>query len=77
VRQRKTVYAISGGAGATSTATSAPREPSGGLAAITTGLGWVKAAETAVVSGKPSKEDLEACWNLGATVAATLMGESQ
>ena len=44
------------------------------VAAITTGLGWVKAAETVVVSGKPSKSDLEACWELGATVAATLMG---
>ena len=40
---------------------------------ITTGLGWVKAAEHVVVSGKPSKADLEACWNLGATVAAQLM----
>ena len=45
-----------------------------GLAAITTGLGWVKATETVVVSGKPSKADVEACWNLGATVAATLLG---
>jgi multimeric flavodoxin WrbA len=44
-----------------------------GLAAITTGLGWVRAAETVVVSGKPSKADLEACWELGATVAAQLM----
>ena len=42
--------------------------------AITTGLGWVKAAETVVVSGKPSKEDLQSCWKLGATVAAQLMG---
>jgi hypothetical protein len=41
---------------------------------ITTGLGWVKAAETVLVSGKPSKGDVEACWNLGATVAATLLG---
>ena len=41
---------------------------------ITAGLGWVKAAEYVVVSGKPSKSDVEACWNLGATVAATLMG---
>jgi len=40
---------------------------------ITAGLGWVKAAEIVVVSGKPSKADVEACWNLGATVAATLM----
>jgi multimeric flavodoxin WrbA len=44
-----------------------------GLAAITTGLGWVQAAETVVVSGKPSKVDLEACWELGAPVAAQLM----
>jgi hypothetical protein len=41
--------------------------------AITTGLGWVKAADTVVVSGKPSKDDVEACWNLGATIAAQLM----
>ena len=36
-------------------------------------LGWVKAAEYVVVSGKPSKSDLESCWELGATVAAGLM----
>lgn len=41
---------------------------------IAAGLGWVKAADTVVVLGKPSKADVEACWNLGATVAATLMG---
>lgn len=40
---------------------------------ITTGLGWAKAAETVVVAGKPTKDDLERCWNLGATVAAQLM----
>ncbi|WP_233428740.1 NAD(P)H-dependent oxidoreductase [Mycolicibacter heraklionensis] len=40
---------------------------------ITTGLGWVKAADYVVVSGKPGKSDLEACWELGATVAAQLM----
>jgi len=40
---------------------------------VTTGLGWVKAAEYVVVSGKPSKSDLESCWELGATVAAGLM----
>lgn len=43
------------------------------LAGITGGLGWEQAAETVVVSGKPTKDDLEACWNLGATVAAGLM----
>lgn len=42
---------------------------------ITAGLGWVKAAEYVVVSGKPGKAELEACWNLGATVAAALMGD--
>jgi multimeric flavodoxin WrbA len=41
---------------------------------ITAGLGWVKAAQTVVVSGKPAKPDVDACWNLGATVAAALMG---
>ena len=40
---------------------------------ITTGLGWVKNAETVVVSGKPSKSDVDACWNLGATIAAQLV----
>lgn len=44
-----------------------------GVDAITTGLGWVKSAETVVVMGKPSKSDLESCWELGATVAAQLM----
>ena len=57
----------------TSTATRAPREPSAPSTAITAGLGWVKAAETVVVMGKPTKADVEACWNLGATIAAQLM----
>jgi multimeric flavodoxin WrbA len=43
------------------------------VTSITTGLGWTKAADYVVVSGKPGKAELEACWNLGATVAATLM----
>src|ERR1041384_4876262 len=30
-----------------------------GVTAITTGLGWAKAADTVVVSGKPAKSDLE------------------
>ncbi|MFR9751803.1 flavodoxin family protein [Nocardia sp. 004] len=46
-----------------------------GVTAITTGLGWVRAADYVVVSGKPAKSDLEACWELGATVAAQLMAE--
>lgn len=40
---------------------------------IATGLGWVKASPHVVVSGKPSKAQVEECWNLGATVAAQLM----
>ncbi|WP_304665879.1 flavodoxin family protein [Mycobacteroides abscessus] len=43
------------------------------LDGITGGLGWERGAETVIVSGKPSKADVEACWNLGATVAAILM----
>lgn len=43
------------------------------LSGITTGLGWLRVADSVVVSGKPSKAELEACWNLGATVAAALM----
>ncbi|BBZ28000.1 flavodoxin [Mycolicibacterium madagascariense] len=45
-----------------------------GVTAITTGLGWSKVVDYVTVSGKPTKDDLESCWNLGATVAATLMG---
>lgn len=41
---------------------------------ITAGLGWERAAATVIASGKPAKAELEACWNLGATVAAQLMG---
>ena len=43
------------------------------LDGITAGLGWEQSAETVIVSGKPTKDELEACWNLGATVAARLM----
>ncbi|SHG43677.1 flavodoxin family protein [Streptoalloteichus hindustanus] len=39
---------------------------------VTTGLGWQKVADPVVVMGDPGKADLEACWNLGATVAAQL-----
>lgn len=40
---------------------------------IAGGLGWVKTADDVVVSAKPTKDELEACWNLGATVAAQVM----
>jgi multimeric flavodoxin WrbA len=40
---------------------------------ITTGLGWRAAAQPVVVTGEPTKADLEACWELGATIAAGLL----
>jgi multimeric flavodoxin WrbA len=39
---------------------------------ITTGLGWRPVTDPVVVLGEPAKADLEACWELGATTAATL-----
>ena len=44
-----------------------------GIETITTGLGWVKAAAPVIVSGAPSKDDRERCWELGATLAAQLL----
>ena len=47
----------------------------GALAAITkivTGLRWRRAAEPLCLAGPPSRADLEAAWELGATVAAGL-----
>ncbi|GAA3959899.1 flavodoxin family protein [Gordonia caeni] len=40
---------------------------------IAGGLGWEQAADDVVISAKPGKDELEACWELGATVAARLM----
>lgn len=39
---------------------------------ITTGLRWRAARPPLVVTGQPSRDDLDACWELGATVAAGL-----
>jgi multimeric flavodoxin WrbA len=44
-----------------------------GIEAITGGLGWRPAAGSVTVTGEPGKADIEACWELGATVAAGLM----
>jgi multimeric flavodoxin WrbA len=41
---------------------------------IATGLGWNRAAAVVEVNGAPVKPDLEACYELGGTLAATLMG---
>jgi multimeric flavodoxin WrbA len=40
---------------------------------ITKGLGWARVTEHVLVTATPSKDDLQACWELGATVAAGLM----
>ncbi|MEV5912412.1 flavodoxin [Streptomyces sp. WAC 01325] len=41
--------------------------------AITTGLAWQRAAQPVKVTGEPGRADIEACWELGATLAAGLM----
>ena len=43
------------------------------IEAITGGMGWDRVFRPVAVTGEPSKADLEACWELGATVAARLM----
>ncbi|MCU1499213.1 MAG: flavodoxin family protein [Acidimicrobiales bacterium] len=43
-----------------------------GTERIVTGLGWRAVAEPVRLTGDPTPADLEACWNLGATVAASL-----
>ncbi|MEU7897787.1 flavodoxin [Nonomuraea sp. NPDC049152] len=43
-----------------------------GVESITGGLGWERAAAPVVVIGAVTKADLDACWELGATVAATI-----
>lgn len=42
------------------------------MESITAGLGWRLVHAPVVVTGPPTKSDLEACWDLGATVAAVL-----
>jgi multimeric flavodoxin WrbA len=39
---------------------------------IATGLRWRKAREPLAVTGRPGRDELDACWELGATVAAGL-----
>ena len=39
---------------------------------ITTGLRWRRARPPLTVSGRPSRQDLDACWELGAALAAGL-----
>jgi multimeric flavodoxin WrbA len=42
------------------------------LETITTGLHWKAAQAPVVVTGEPSAADRDACWELGAALAATL-----
>jgi hypothetical protein len=44
--------------------------------AITTGLKWRQAHDHVRVLGQPSPQDLEACWELGAALAAGLTLDS-
>lgn len=39
---------------------------------VTTGLQWQRAREPVCVVGEPSRADLDACWELGASIAAGL-----
>jgi multimeric flavodoxin WrbA len=43
-----------------------------GVETITAGLGWPAVHTPVTVIGAPTKDDRDACWDLGATVAATL-----
>ena len=40
---------------------------------VTGGLGWMQAAAHVTVSGAPNRADLDACTELGGTLAATIM----
>ncbi|MGW5052807.1 flavodoxin family protein [Actinokineospora sp. NPDC004072] len=40
---------------------------------IAGGLGWKRVFEPVTVLGTPTKDDIERCWELGATVAAGLL----
>jgi multimeric flavodoxin WrbA len=43
-----------------------------GVETITTGLQWRRVREPVTIVGEPAKDDLEACWELGALVAAEI-----
>ena len=43
------------------------------LHSITTGLAWTQAPEPVISTGEPDKTTLEACTELGGTLAATLL----
>lgn len=43
--------------------------------AAATGMGWQRAYDDVTVLGEPAAADLEACWELGATIAAGLVAD--
>jgi flavorubredoxin len=43
---------------------------------IATGLQWRQVRPAVMVTGQPGKADLEACWDLGAVLAAEVAGEA-
>ena len=43
---------------------------------VTTGLRWRLAQAVVAVLGEPSRTDVDACWELGASVSATVAGGS-
>src|SRR5579859_2563989 len=43
---------------------------------IATGLQWQKVRPAVTVTGAPAKADLEACWELGALLAAEIAGRA-
>lgn len=45
------------------------------IESIAGALAWRKACDTVTVMGQPGQDDLDACWELGATVAAGLVME--
>lgn len=42
------------------------------IESIAKGMGWKRARDPVEVMAEPSREDLDACWELGAMVAASL-----
>ena len=45
-----------------------------GVESIATGLQWRKVQQPVCITGAPGKPDLEACWELGALLAADIAG---
>ncbi|GAA1973781.1 flavodoxin [Catenulispora subtropica] len=43
------------------------------IESIANGMDWKRVSQPVTLTGEPTKADLEACWELGATVAAGLM----